>query len=370
MRYIDVSTSDKHYKIEIDQGFVWSRLATVLQDYSKAFLLIDGAIEQHYQADIQHLCETSHVECQQIVLGQGEAQKSIDHYSTLAERILSIGLDRKSVIVAIGGGVTGDLAGFLAATLLRGVGFIQVPTTLLAQTDSSVGGKVAVNMKAGKNLLGAFYQPDYVFIELDFFKTLPKRAMVAGYGEVLKYGLMRDRGFFDDLNNGLAKDMFALDKQALIKAIAVSCQIKADIVSADEKEADKRALLNLGHTFGHVFEALCDYDGRIEHGEAVLIGMAMAARFSVDEGLMHTEEYQEIAHHYQALGLPLHWHDHFKDVSDAPDFKAESFLKKMYKDKKTTNGQITLILMRGIGEAFIQKDSDAERLKAFLIKDL
>ena len=245
----------------------------------------------------------------------------------------------------------------MAATLLRGVKYVQIPTTLLAQVDSSVGGKTAINTPFGKNLIGAFYQPKCVIADTACLKTLPARQVVAGYGEVLKYALINDRSFFDWLG-GHGKAVLSHDLEALSYVVEKSCHAKAAIVAADERESGQRALLNLGHTFGHACELEAGYDGRLLHGEAVLIGMMMAMEFSVDLGLCPKEDLQMLKAHYQDLSL---WPD-YQIQSDAAQF-----LGYMRKDKKNTKDQIVLILMKGIGQSYIARDIPQERLKEFLV---
>ena len=291
----------------------------------------------------------------------GEGSKSLAKLSDLAERILADGIDRKSLVVAFGGGVVGDLAGFAAAVLLRGLDFVQIPSTLLAQVDSSVGGKTGVNATAGKNLIGAFHQPRLVLADLGLLDSLPARELAAGYAEVVKYGLIRDAGFFDWLRDRGA-DVLARDPDALGEAVLRSCRHKAEVVAADEREADQRALLNLGHTFGHALEAAFDYDGRLLHGEAVAIGMAQAFRFSASLGLCEAAAAAAVERHLAGVGLPIR----LPAPPSGAGWKAGDLLASMAKDKKAEAGRLVFVLTRGIGQAFVAKDVERAQVLAFL----
>lgn len=292
-----------------------------------------------------------------IVIPAGEGSKSFAKLEYILGQALTRGLDRKSALVALGGGVIGDITGFAAAVLMRGIDFVQVPTTLLAQVDSSVGGKTGINMPQGKNLVGSFCQPRAVLIDTDVLKTLPPREMRAGYAEVVKYGLIDRPEFFDWLTqNGAA--LLAGDADAQKHAIAVSCTAKAKIVMEDEREEkDIRALLNLGHTFGHALEKIGGYDGRLLHGEAVAIGCLWAAMFSAQLGLSPAADADRFAQHLTAAGMIT-----------KPPFKtdAQDILAAMRGDKKAQDGKLTLILMRGIGKSFVARGTDEAALLTFL----
>ena len=268
----------------------------------------------------------------------------------LLDDILAIGVDRSVLLVAFGGGVIGDLAGFAAASLLRGVDFVQIPTSLLAQVDSSVGGKTAVNAKAGKNLIGAFYQPRAVLADTSLLVTLPARELRAGYAEVVKYGLLGEAGFFDWLEQH-GDQVLALEPDALQYAIHTSCCAKVRIVEADERESGKRALLNLGHTFGHAFEAVAKYDGRLLHGEAVAAGMGLAFDLSVALDLCAQQAADRCKSHLQASGLPSG-----QTSLPAGNVPADILLGHMKHDKKTRNGVMHFVLARAIGDAFVHGD--------------
>jgi shikimate kinase/3-dehydroquinate synthase len=295
-----------------------------------------------------------------IVVAPGEASKSIATFAEVVDGLLAAKLERADLVVALGGGVVGDLAGFAAATLKRGTRFVQVPTTLLAQVDSSVGGKTGINSRHGKNLIGAFHQPSLVIADTETLSTLPPRELRAGYAEVVKYGVIGDAAFFARLESGW-RDM--LDgKPALVDAIATSCAAKAAIVSRDELERGERALLNFGHTFGHSLEQLTDYDGtRLVHGEAVAIGMCLAMRLSSRLRLCPDEDRQRVEAHLAAAGLKTR-------VDEIAGFSAhaETVLETMYQDKKVERGMLTFILARKIGDCFIAKNVDAGEIFTFL----
>jgi shikimate kinase/3-dehydroquinate synthase len=295
-----------------------------------------------------------------IVIEPGEASKSISVFQRVCEEILAARIERRDAIIALGGGVVGDLAGFAAASVRRGTRFVQIPTTLLAQVDSSVGGKTGINSPHGKNLIGAFYQPALVLADVDALETLPEREFRAGYAEVVKYGLIADRRFFEWLEADAAAIFHSKPEQ--ICAVAVSCCRKAAIVARDETEQGERALLNLGHTFGHAFERLTNYDSsRLVHGEGVAIGLACAARFSKRLGLCGEQDSERVAQHLSSVGLPTR-------IRDIPGWRDDenAILDAMYQDKKVEQGALTFVLLRGIGEAFIAKSVGADEARAFL----
>ena len=294
-----------------------------------------------------------------IVRPAGENQKSFDGLQSVLNPLFEAGFDRNDTIIAFGGGVIGDLTGFAASIFKRGCHFIQIPTTLLSQVDSSVGGKTAINNEYGKNLIGAFYQPKLVLADTSVLKTLPERELKAGYAEVVKYGLLGDSGFFNWLDaNG--PDVLALKANTIDYAIAVSCQTKARIVAADERERGERALLNLGHTFAHALEIEAGYSGDLLHGEAVSAGMEMAFEFSAAQGLCEAEDAAKVKAHFAKLGLTS-----IEDI--APLLKdARTLLAHMDQDKKNEGGALTLILARAIGGAFLQKDAPREAVLNYL----
>lgn len=290
----------------------------------------------------------------------GEGAKSFAELERVCEAFVEAELERGDALIAFGGGVVGDLAGLAAGLIKRGLDVVQVPTTLLSQVDSSVGGKTAINLRSGKNLVGLFHQPRLVIADLDTLKTLPKRELRAGYAEVVKYALIDDPDLFVWLeDNGHAA--LAGVENALAHAVATSIHSKARIVAADERETGVRALLNLGHTFGHAFEACAGYDGRLLHGEAVACGLAMAARLSVRLGLCPGEDAARLETHLALAGL----HPDPQRLPGGP-YEAGSLLAAMAHDKKNEGGSLTLILLRGIGQAFVQKRADTGAVLSLL----
>ncbi len=295
-----------------------------------------------------------------IVMAPGEGSKSFAGLESLCGQLLDIGIDRGGLIVALGGGVIGDLTGFAAGVLKRGVAFAQIPTTLLAQVDSSVGGKTAINAPQGKNLIGLFYQPRIVIADTALLTTLPRREMLAGYAEVAKYGALGDADFFGWLETHGAQAL-AGEPDALVKAVAHSCQMKADIVARDEREKGERALLNLGHTFAHALERASGYSQRLIHGEAVAIGTVLAFRLSVRLGLCSGQDSQRFQRHLESVGLPT-------AISDIPGPRpdADALIAHMAHDKKAMDGRLTFVLVKGIGQAFLTRDVPQDALRAVL----
>jgi len=290
------------------------------------------------------------LEARPIVIEPGEASKSFQGLQHLVGELLATGLDRGGLLVALGGGVIGDLAGFAAGVFMRGVAYAQIPTTLLAQVDSSVGGKTAINTMQGKNLVGLFHQPSIVIADTELLKTLPRREVVAGYAEVVKYGALGDRAFFEWLETHGAAAL-AGDGAAMAQAVAQSCRMKAAIVSRDERESGERALLNLGHTFGHALEAATEYSERLLHGEGVAIGMVLAFRLSARLGLCPAAETDRLVAHLRKAGLPTS----IADIAGARP-QPGALIDLMRHDKKTKDGRIQFVLARGIGQAFVTDD--------------
>ncbi|NBV05983.1 MAG: 3-dehydroquinate synthase [Proteobacteria bacterium] len=318
------------------------------KNYSKIFIITDENVAKLHLSNLEEVLLKSKINSEVIKTKAGEQTKSFQSLEKICEEILSKNADRKSLIIAFGGGVVGDLSGFIASILLRGIDFIQMPTTLLSAVDSSVGGKTAINSRSGKNLVGSFYQPKLVICDLNFLKTLPAREMRSGYAEVLKYGLIQDRDFFDFLTKNYQK-IFSNDTEILSEIITKSCQAKAEIVMQDEKENGQRALLNFGHTFGHIFETETNYSNEILHGEAVALGMLMAAKMSLDFAMISESEFLEIKSHLENSGF----------VIDAKkirkNWNEENLIQHLYKDKKTEGGNLTFILLEKIGQAVIKK---------------
>lgn len=326
----------------------------------KCAVVTDENVAQHHLAALESVLKIEGLHAGSIVLKPGEATKSFSVLAPLCEQLLELGIERGDLVVAFGGGVIGDLAGFAAAILRRGVSFVQIPTSLLAQVDSSVGGKTGIDTPQGKNLIGAFHQPNLVLADTDTLSTLPEREMRAGYAEVAKYGLLGDAPFFDWLEQHWP-EIFAFEPTPLTRAIETSVQAKAGIVARDEMEQGERALLNLGHTFGHAFEAWCGYSDRLLHGEAIAIGMCLAFRFSQAQGVCAGGAADRVSAHFSAVGLPTR-------ISDIPGEKpdVDTLMRLMAQDKKVSQGRLTYILARAIGEAFIAQDVPPESVKAFL----
>ena len=297
-----------------------------------------------------------HVAC---IIPPGEASKSFAVLEKTIDSILAARLERGDVIVALGGGVVGDLAGFAAGIVRRGMRFVQIPTTLLAQVDSSVGGKTGINTPRGKNLVGVFHQPEFVLADAGILDTLPPRDFNAGYAEVVKYGLIGDADFYNWLEANWRAIAAGWPERE--QAIAVSCEAKAATVARDERDEASRALLNFGHTFGHALEAAAGYSGRLVHGEAVAIGMVLALEFSARMNLCSPDDARRVSAHLAEVGLPTRIQQIEGDVPDVP-----TLLHHIAQDKKVARGKLTFILTRGIGEAFIANDVPASELKIFL----
>ncbi|MCC6920698.1 MAG: 3-dehydroquinate synthase [Alphaproteobacteria bacterium] len=295
-----------------------------------------------------------------IVLPPGEQTKSFVHLEKVCRTLLAARLERGDLVIALGGGVIGDLVGLAAGLVRRGMGFVQIPTTLLAQVDSSVGGKTAINAPEGKNLIGLFHQPRLVIADIDVLATLPERELKAGYAEVVKYGLIGDAGFFDWLDGAGAR-LLRGDTAALTRAVATSVRAKAGVVERDETETGERALLNLGHTFGHALEAATGFSNRLLHGEGVAIGMKLAFDLSAALGACDGQVPGRVATHFARIGLP--WR-----LADIPGARppTDELLHHMAQDKKVEAGRLTFILAHGIGDAFIAKDVDAEAVRRVL----
>ncbi|GGY42962.1 3-dehydroquinate synthase [Parvularcula lutaonensis] len=360
MHTVPVALPGKSYDVVIGRGALGDQAGRIraLTKNPSAIVADEEVWKRHEKALRAVLPDLPVIE-----VPSGEKSKSWAEFERVSELLLAMGVERGGSVVAFGGGVVGDLAGFCAATLRRGCKLVQVPTTLLSQVDSSVGGKTAINTRAGKNLVGAFHQPSLVVIDTEFLGTLPRRELLAGYAEVVKYGALGDEAFFDWLEQH-GGGVLTLDDAPLSEAIAKSCAAKAAIVADDEKEAGKRALLNLGHTFGHAIEAEGKYDGRILHGEGVAIGMAMAARFSVREGLCPPGDADRLERLLRRAGLPTRLAD-----MGSIETTAERLVDHMKQDKKVESGALTLILLRRLGDAFVAKDQDPSRVLDFLAEE-
>ncbi|CAN5278771.1 3-dehydroquinate synthase [soil metagenome] len=364
-RTIPVGLGERSYEVIIAGGLIGRAgelIAPLLKRKRVAVVVDETVMRLHGAALVAALAKTG-IEAPMIAVPSGEASKSFDQLAALSDRLLELELDRGDLIIAFGGGVVGDLAGFAASIYKRGIDFVQIPTTLLAQVDSSVGGKTAIDTPRGKNLIGAFHQPRLVLADLDVLSTLPDREMRAGYAEVIKYGFLGDAHFVAWLDENGA-DVLARVPAALAYAVARSVQMKAEIVAEDEKEAGRRALLNLGHTFGHALESEFGFGESLLHGEAVAIGCAQAFRFSVHQGLCPAADAVRVEAALIARGLPTR----MSDVTNTP-FKADRLIAHMGQDKKAEAGTLTFILARALGDAFVAKDVDPKPLRAFLLQE-
>ena len=322
----------------------------------KAIIITDHNVKKLYLKDLTNRFSIKNITVNSYSVLNGEKSKSFKTIESIAEKIIKKGINRNDIIYAFGGGVIGDLTGFLSSILLRGIKFIQIPTTLLSQVDSSVGGKTAINSKLGKNLIGTFFQPSAVFIDPNTLNTLPKRELLAGYAEVVKYGLINDRFFFNWLNKNI-RDNLNLVPKNIIKIISTCVKKKAEIVRLDEKEKKIRMLLNLGHTFAHAIENELNY--KIRHGEAVSIGLLMAMKLSYNLGYATEKDFNLLENHLKTSKLPIK----LKDLSNKKKWSSTDILKKMQTDKKSYKGSIQFILCKGIGTAFIKQDIDKTIIK-------
>jgi 3-dehydroquinate synthase len=359
---LTVDLAGRAYDIVVGAGLlarVGEFLAPVI-GRRRLIVVTDETVAQHHLAALQAGLDAAGYRHAAVIVPAGESSKDLHRFADFAEQVLDQGIDRNTVLVAFGGGVVGDLAGFGAATVLRGVDFVQIPTTLLAQVDSSVGGKTGVDTRHGKNLVGAFHQPRLVLADLDVLKTLPHRELLAGYAEMVKYGILGDVGFFEYLESA-APRILALDPAVIGHAVLECCRMKAAIVAEDEREAGRRALLNLGHTFGHALEAETGYGSALLHGEAVAIGMVLAAEMSVHLGLLDKVGAERIRRHLDALGLPTSPNQ----VPGAP-FKAARLIEHMSHDKKTIDGKLTFVLLDRVGHSRVERDVPAALVERVL----
>jgi 3-dehydroquinate synthase len=365
MTTIRVGLGARSYDVMVGDGLIdrAGALMKPLLPRGRTTVVCDETVERTHGHRLAAALKAAGVQASWVVLPPGEQTKSWAGLAELCDRLLALGLDRGDVITAFGGGVIGDLTGFAASIYKRGVDFIQIPTTLLSQVDSSVGGKTAIDTPRGKNLIGAFHQPRLVLADPSVLATLSKREMRAGYAEVLKYGLLGDAGFFAWLEQE-GKAVLALRPDALGKAVARSIEMKAEIVGADEKEAGARALLNLGHTFGHALEAETGFGAALLHGEAVALGCAQAFRFSARLGHCSSEDAARAEAAIAAAGLPTR----MAQIKGGP-FGTDALLSHMAQDKKAEGGRLTFVLARGVGEAFVAKDVDAADVRAFVVSE-
>ena len=354
MSTIQVKLGERSYPIIIKNGVI-NECGPYLKEMGfsgRAAVITNPLVEKLYGKAVVGSLNGAGFDTAVIIVPDGEEFKTLKEVSAIYDRLISHRMERRSPVAALGGGVIGDMAGFAAATYQRGVPLVQLPTTLLAQVDSSVGGKTAVNHPAGKNLIGAFYQPKAVFIDPDTLKTLDRRELQAGLAEVVKYGIIWDRDFFEFLENN-AGNLLKIGSE-LTHAIETSCRAKAEVVAKDETENDMRAILNFGHTFGHAIEKAAGY-GAFRHGEAVAIGMSLAARLSVRLGFCEKRLDERVSALLTSIGLPV----------SLPDLPADALIAAMKHDKKVTGGAMRFVLAKGLGKVFLQDVKDTE-IRAFL----
>jgi len=359
---VSVDLAERSYEIAIGSG-VLSEIGNAFAEISpgaKCAIITDTNVNAAHGDALRGFLDAGNITHSTIEVAAGEKSKSWATFQSVTDDVLGLQLERNDLIIAFGGGVVGDLAGFVSAVARRGMKFIQIPTSLLAQVDSSVGGKTGINSQHGKNLVGAFHQPSKVLIDLDILKTLPEREFKAGYAEIVKYGFIKYPDFFAWLEKNHA-DVFA-HGEGLKHAIATSCEAKAEIVSADETEQGQRALLNLGHTFGHALEGYTNYDSaRLIHGEGVAIGMVLAHKFSNRLNHCSTDDVSRVEAHLKAIGLPT-------SIADIPGDmpSVEMLMKFITQDKKVSRGSLTFILTKGIGKSYIADDVPPAEVENFL----
>ena len=345
---------------EILKEFIYKKNVIVIYD---SFFSVKTSPNNEFEEFVQSINKLT-TTLNFIDIPGGDQTKNINQLNEIIEKVLTYGINRQNVIIAFGGGVIGDIAGFAASILLRGINYIQVPTTLLSQVDSSVGGKTGINSKIGKNLIGSFHQPQAVLADINILKTLPNREFRAGFAEVIKYGLIKDLEFFNWLNQEY-DSIFIYDKIKLQKMITKSCEIKAKIIKNDEKEGGKRALLNLGHTFAHAIESFGNFDGRIIHGEAVSIGICLAFKLSNKLCFCSTDDTKKVINLFQKSKLPTSLHD-IKKLS----ISTSGMIQKFKLDKKNRQNELTFILNKRIGESFIKHNVSVNVLTQFLNEEI
>ena len=363
---VRVGLGDRAYDIVIGHGLIAEAGARIAAAFPgvRVAIVTDKNVAGHHLASLQASLGAAGIAHATVVMEPGERTKSFDALQHVVDAVLAARLERGDLVVAFGGGVIGDLAGFAAAIVRRGMRFVQMPTSLLAQVDSSVGGKTGINSSHGKNLVGSFHQPCLVLSDTDVLDTLSEREFRAGYAEVAKYGLIDRPQFFAWLEQNWA-EVFA-GGPARTEAIAESCRAKAEVVARDELETGDRALLNLGHTFGHALEAATGYDSaRLVHGEGVAVGMALAHRFSARMNLASPDDAQRVEAHLKTVGLPCRL-DHI--AGELPG--ADGLMDYIAQDKKVSRGALTFILTRGVGQAFVAKDVPAAEVRSFLAEQI
>ena len=361
-RLVHVPLGERSYDILIGPGLMARAGGEITSRIKgrRAAIVTDENVGARYLDSLMDSLQTDGIEAVSVTLPAGEKTKSFDSLTNVCDVLLEARIERNDTVIALGGGVIGDLTGFAAGIVRRGVRFVQIPTSLLSQVDSSVGGKTGINARQGKNLIGIFNQPDLVLADTDVLDTLSEREFRAGYAEVAKYGLIDKPDFFEWLETNW-REVFA-GGEARIEAIAVSCQAKADVVAADERENGRRALLNLGHTFGHALEAATKYDSsRLVHGEGVSIGMVLAHRFSARMNLASPDLATRVEAHLREVGLPTR-------IDEIPGElpPTEVLMDAIAQDKKVKSGKLTFILTRGLGESFVADDVPASEVERFI----
>jgi 3-dehydroquinate synthase len=366
---VDVALGDRAYDIIIGRDVLRSlgRRIAELRPGVRAAIVTDRTVAKYWLKPTEASLAEASIPTSAVVVEEGEGSKSYAGLEKVCEALIEAKIERNDLVIALGGGVVGDLAGFAAAILRRGVDFVQVPTSLLAQVDSSVGGKTGINSPRGKNLIGAFHQPVLVVADTAVLDTLAPRQFRAGYAEVAKYGLLGDEAFFGWLEANHA-DIFA-GGASREHAIATSCRAKAAIVARDERETGERALLNLGHTFGHALEAATGFSDRLFHGEGVAVGMVLAAEFSAQLGMISPPDVTRIRHHLAVVGLPTHLQD-IAGFAQEGLANADALLALMAQDKKVKRGRLTFILLEAIGRAVIAPDIQPSLVRDFLARKL
>jgi 3-dehydroquinate synthase len=362
---VEVALENRAYDIVIGRDVLASLGARVaaLRPGVRTAIVTDKTVAKHWLEKTEASLAAAGVPSSRVILDAGEGSKTYDGLEKVSEALIAAKIERNDLVIALGGGVVGDLAGFAAAILRRGVDFVQVPTSLLAQVDSSVGGKTGINSPQGKNLLGAFHQPVLVIADTAVLDTLSPRQFRAGYAEVAKYGVLGDEAFFSWLESNHG-EVFK-GGAAREHAIATSCRAKAAIVARDERETGDRALLNLGHTFGHALEAATGFSDRLFHGEGVAIGMVLAAEFSASLGMIGQSDAARVKRHLAEVGLPTHLQD-IAGFAQEGLAGADALMALMAQDKKVRRGKLTFILLEAVGRAVITKDVDPLRVRDFL----
>ncbi|MEH2505416.1 3-dehydroquinate synthase [Bradyrhizobium sp. AZCC 1578] len=366
---VDVALGDRAYDIVIGRGVLDTLGARVaaLRPGVRTAIVTDRTVAKHWLEQTERSLTEAGIPMSRVIVEEGEVSKTYAGLEKVSEALIAAKIERNDLVIALGGGVVGDLAGFAAAILRRGVDFVQVPTSLLAQVDSSVGGKTGINSPQGKNLLGAFHQPVLVIADTSVLDTLSPRQFRAGYAEVAKYGVLGDEAFFTWLEANHA-DVFS-GGAAREHAIATSCRAKAAIVSRDERENGDRALLNLGHTFGHALEAATGFSDRLFHGEGVSVGMVLAAEFSAKLGMISEADAARVERHLASVGLPTHLQD-IAGFAQEGLADADALMALMAQDKKVKRGKLTFILMQAIGRAVVANDVEPALVRDFLQQKL